>query len=78
MDQELKRILIDLLQSMKLRTGAVFELSADVEGLKAVVSFGDRPIFADTSQRVRGEARIAFEGEIHSLDEAIEQLRRMP
>jgi len=78
MDHELKEILIDLLQSMKLRTAAVFDLGADVEGLKKALPQASQGTFAEKSGIARATSRIAFEGEIRLLDEAIERLRRMP
>lgn len=77
MDRDTQQILLELLASMKLRAGHLFEIAPDVEGLKAALPEERREVFERRKQSVRGEGRIAFEGEIRSLDAAILRLRNV-
>jgi len=72
---ERDELLIEILKTLRYQAQSIFELTADVEGLKAVLTLEARKMFESEREKTRGQTAFSFDREIRSLGAAVERLR---
>jgi hypothetical protein len=73
--EELTELLAQAYEILKRHEQAVYDLTIDVETLKAKLSDSDRAVFDSARQRARSESGFGFDRQARSYDGTIRQLR---